>query len=171
MPSKHSRSVPNAFCSEMPNNSCARSFNISTPAAISKNSKWPAVIAAEWKRWATSHTRRERQSRAGDEPFSILPGGRPGARRRHHAWNLVLHSALQVDLRILPKNSYGAALNYFTGSKAHNIALRSLGVERGLRISEYGIYRLPKGVKPEDLEKAPEANASAVPTSQMSIAT
>ena len=67
---------------------------------------------------------------------------------------VVLQSGLQVDLRVLPKNSYGAALNYFTGSKAHNIALRSLGVERGLRISEYGIYRLPKGVTPEDLEKA-----------------
>jgi DNA polymerase (family 10) len=67
---------------------------------------------------------------------------------------IVLRSGLQVDLRILPQRSYGAALNYFTGSKAHNIAIRSLGVERGLRISEYGIFRVPKGVKPEDLEKA-----------------
>jgi DNA polymerase (family 10) len=67
---------------------------------------------------------------------------------------IVLCSGLQVDLRILPQRSYGAALNYFTGSKAHNIAIRSLGVERGLRISEYGIFRVPKGVKPKDLEKA-----------------
>jgi DNA polymerase (family 10) len=67
---------------------------------------------------------------------------------------VILRAGLQVDLRILPLGSYGAALNYFTGSKAHNIALRTLGVERGLRISEYGIFRVPKGVKPEDLEKA-----------------
>jgi DNA polymerase (family 10) len=66
---------------------------------------------------------------------------------------VVLRSGLQVDLRILPKNSCGAALNYFTGSKSHNIALRTLGVERGLRISEYGIFRVPKGAKGGDIEK------------------
>jgi DNA polymerase (family X) len=58
---------------------------------------------------------------------------------------VILRSGLQVDLRILPQRSYGAALHYFTGSKAHNIAVRTLGVERGLRISEYGIFRVPKG--------------------------
>ena len=67
---------------------------------------------------------------------------------------IILRAGLQVDLRILPLGSYGAALNYFTGSKSHNIALRTLGVERGLRISEYGIFRVPKGMKPEELEKA-----------------
>ncbi|HSL69231.1 MAG TPA: DNA polymerase/3'-5' exonuclease PolX [Longimicrobiales bacterium] len=55
---------------------------------------------------------------------------------------IVLHSGLHVDLRILPKRCYGAAMHYFTGSKAHNIAVRKLGVERGLRISEYGVFRL-----------------------------
>jgi DNA polymerase (family X) len=63
---------------------------------------------------------------------------------------VILRSGLQVDLRILPQRSYGAALHYFTGSKAHNIAVRKLGVERGLRISEYGIFRVPKGKKAED---------------------
>jgi DNA polymerase (family X) len=58
---------------------------------------------------------------------------------------VILRSGLQVDLRILPRRSYGAALHYFTGSKAHNIAVRTLGVDRGLRISEYGIFRVPKG--------------------------
>jgi DNA polymerase (family 10) len=66
---------------------------------------------------------------------------------------VILRSGLQVDLRVLPQSCYGAALNYFTGSKAHNIALRTLGVERGLRISEYGIFRLPKGVSVDDLGK------------------
>jgi DNA polymerase (family 10) len=67
---------------------------------------------------------------------------------------VILRSGLQVDLRVLPQSCYGAALNYFTGSKAHNIALRTLGVERGLRISEYGIFRVPRGANAEDLGKA-----------------
>jgi len=49
---------------------------------------------------------------------------------------IVLGSGLKVDLRVLPARSYGAALHYFTGSKPHNIAVRKLGVERGLKISE-----------------------------------
>ena len=64
---------------------------------------------------------------------------------------VILRSALQVDLRILPRRSYGAALQYFTGSKAHNVAVRKLGVERGLRISEYGIFRVPKGKQAEEV--------------------
>ena len=52
-----------------------------------------------------------------------------------------LKSGLQVDLRLVPPESYGAALHYFTGSKAHNIAVRRLGQARGLKINEYGVFR------------------------------
>jgi DNA polymerase (family 10) len=52
-----------------------------------------------------------------------------------------LGCGLQVDLRVLPAASYGAGLYYFTGSKAHNIAVRRLGRRRGLRINEYGVFR------------------------------
>ncbi|MCX7591636.1 MAG: DNA polymerase/3'-5' exonuclease PolX [Kiritimatiellae bacterium] len=52
-----------------------------------------------------------------------------------------LRSGLQVDLRVVPEESYGAALHYFTGSKAHNIAIRTRGVKLGLKINEYGIYK------------------------------
>jgi DNA polymerase (family 10) len=55
--------------------------------------------------------------------------------------SVVLASGMQVDLRIVARESYGAALHYFTGNKAHNIAVRALGVSRGLRISEYGVFR------------------------------
>ncbi|HWP22826.1 MAG TPA: DNA polymerase/3'-5' exonuclease PolX [Candidatus Binatia bacterium] len=65
---------------------------------------------------------------------------------------VILRSGLQVDLRILPRRSYGAALHYFTGSKAHNIAVRTLGVERGLRISEYGVFRVPRGKAAEAMD-------------------
>jgi len=52
-----------------------------------------------------------------------------------------LKSGMQVDLRVVPERSYGAALVYFTGSKAHNIALRAKGLKRKLKINEYGVFR------------------------------
>ncbi len=52
-----------------------------------------------------------------------------------------LRAGLQVDLRVVPPESYGAALHYFTGSKAHNIAIRTRGVKAGIKINEYGIFR------------------------------
>jgi DNA polymerase (family 10) len=54
---------------------------------------------------------------------------------------VVLDCGLQVDLRVIPASSFGSALHYFTGSKAHNIAIRALGVRRGLKINEYGVFR------------------------------
>ena len=52
-----------------------------------------------------------------------------------------LRSGLQVDLRVVPPKSYGAALLYFTGSKAHNVALRDRAVAAGLKLNEYGAFR------------------------------
>jgi len=48
---------------------------------------------------------------------------------------------LQIDLRVVPPASYGAALNYFTGSQAHNVALRGLAQQKGLKLSEYGLFK------------------------------
>ena len=53
---------------------------------------------------------------------------------------VVLRSGLQVDVRAVPEQSYGAALLYFTGSQAHNIALRNLAVHRGWKLNEYGLF-------------------------------
>jgi len=53
---------------------------------------------------------------------------------------VVLRSGLQVDARAVPEQSYGAALMYFTGSKAHNIALRALANERDWKLNEYGLF-------------------------------
>lgn len=52
-----------------------------------------------------------------------------------------LASGIQADLRVVPPESFGAALHYFTGSKSHNIAIRKLAQERGLKINEYGVFR------------------------------
>lgn len=51
-----------------------------------------------------------------------------------------LRNGLQVDVRVVPEESYGAALHYFTGSKAHNIAIRKIGVAKGLKVNEYGVF-------------------------------
>lgn len=51
-----------------------------------------------------------------------------------------LKSRLNVDLRVVPEESYGAALNYFTGSKEHNIALRQIAIGKGYKLNEYGLY-------------------------------
>lgn len=55
--------------------------------------------------------------------------------------SVLLRAGLQVDLRVVPPASHGAALLYFTGSKAHNIRLRNLALERGLKLNEYGLWR------------------------------
>jgi DNA polymerase (family 10) len=51
------------------------------------------------------------------------------------------HEGLQVDVRALPRESFGAALQYFTGSKDHNVALRVRAVKMGFKLSEYGLFR------------------------------
>lgn len=51
---------------------------------------------------------------------------------------------LQVDLRVVPEKSFGAALQYFTGSKDHNVILRGMAKQQGLKINEYGVFRIGK---------------------------
>lgn len=56
-----------------------------------------------------------------------------------------LRGGLQADLRVVPADSRGAAMQYFTGSKAHNIALRDRAIQRGFKLNEYGLYRIDSG--------------------------
>lgn len=58
-----------------------------------------------------------------------------------------------VDLRVLKKESFGSALQYFTGSKEHNIALRKIAIEKGLKLSEYGLFRNAKMIAGENEKK------------------
>lgn len=53
---------------------------------------------------------------------------------------VLLRTGIQVDLRVVAAESYGAALLYFTGSKAHNISLRDMALERDLKVNEYGVF-------------------------------
>jgi DNA polymerase (family 10) len=60
--------------------------------------------------------------------------------------SVLLWGGFQADLRLVPGESLGAALQYFTGSKNHNIALRDRAIQRGYKLNEYGLYRLSDGV-------------------------
>jgi len=53
-----------------------------------------------------------------------------------------LSNGLQIDVRLLPSASYGAALQYFTGSKAHNVSLRQRALKMGYTLSEWALARL-----------------------------
>jgi DNA polymerase (family 10) len=55
--------------------------------------------------------------------------------------SILLKCGMQVDLRAVVQTSYGAALHYFTGSKSHNIAIRRIAQQRGLKVNEYGVFR------------------------------
>jgi len=64
-----------------------------------------------------------------------------------------LKEGFDMDIRVLPKKSYGSALQYFTGSKEHNIVLRKIAIDRGLKLSEYGLFRGPKMIAGETEEE------------------
>jgi DNA polymerase (family 10) len=72
----------------------------------------------------TKYPKAERVLAAGDTKGSIVVGG-----------------GVQVDLRIVPPKSYGAALQYFTGSKAHNVRCRNIARTKGMKLSEYGLFK------------------------------
>jgi DNA polymerase (family 10) len=102
---------------------------------------------------------RRRRETVGDIDLLAI-ATKPAAVMKHflaHGWiekvemagetraTVVLGSGLQVDLRVVAPEAYGAALVYFTGSKEHNVKLRRRAVEQGLRISEYGVFKEPEG--------------------------
>lgn len=86
-----------------------------------------------------------RRFTAYDEVATVLSAGKTRA-------SVVLKSGLQVDLRVVAETSYGAALHYFTGSKAHNIAVRRLAQKLGLKINEYGVFQGEKRIAGESEE-------------------
>lgn len=76
---------------------------------------------------------------AGDTKGSILVGNRRGGQ-------------IQIDLRVVPEASFGAAWQYFTGSKEHNVRLRELAVRKGWRLNEYGLFDGEARIAGEDEE-------------------
>ena len=60
--------------------------------------------------------------------------------------SIITKNGIQVDLRVVGQESYGAALQYFTGSQAHNVKLRTIAVRKGLKVNEYGVYKGEKRI-------------------------
>ncbi|MFA5742937.1 MAG: DNA polymerase/3'-5' exonuclease PolX [Candidatus Paceibacterota bacterium] len=84
--------------------------------------------------------------------FTSLPGivkiwGQGGTKA-----SIRLKEGFDMDLRVVPRRSYGSALQYFTGSKDHNIVLRKIAIEKGLKLSEYGLFCGSKMVAGENEE-------------------
>lgn len=77
--------------------------------------------------------------------FCTLPGVNRVLARGPTKSSVILESGMQVDLRVVEEGQYWTALQYFTGSKDHNIALRRRALERGCSISEYGVKELKSG--------------------------
>ena len=88
---------------------------------------------------------------AGKKPEAItnafvgLPGTREVLERGATKSSILTVDGIQVDLRVVAEDSFGAALQYFTGSKEHNVRLREMASRRGLKINEYGVFREADG--------------------------
>jgi DNA polymerase (family 10) len=126
----------------------------------------PGVLRVE----AAGSFRRRRET-VGDLDMLAIAGDSAGvmqALAAHPAVEKVLQQGetkqrvrlklgLEMDLRVVPAASYGAALQYFTGSKDHNIVVRQRAIERGLKLNEYGVFRgetLVGGATEEEVYRA-----------------
>jgi DNA polymerase (family 10) len=71
--------------------------------------------------------------------------------------SLRLKEGFDMDIRVVPKKSYGSALQYFTGSKEHNIVLRKVAIDKGLKLNEYGLFRGSKMIAGKNEKEIYEA--------------
>ncbi|HKU20097.1 MAG TPA: DNA polymerase/3'-5' exonuclease PolX [Terriglobales bacterium] len=85
------------------------------------------------------------QREAVIEKIVTFPGIRDVIGRGENKVSFRLRSGMQVDVRLLPPESFGAAMQYFTGSKSHNVSLRQRALKMGYTLSEYGLEELPPG--------------------------
>jgi len=83
--------------------------------------------------------------------FTSFPGAERVEAQGSTKGNIVLASGLSIDLRVIPQRSFGAALQYFTGSKEHNVEVRTRAVREGLKVNEWGVFRVPDGIEASDL--------------------
>jgi DNA polymerase (family 10) len=77
--------------------------------------------------------------------------------------SILTPDGVQVDLRVVDPDSFGAALQYFTGSKEHNVRLRELAVRQGLKVNEYGVFRVKTGRRVAGREEADVYRALGLP--------
>lgn len=132
-----------------------RRFKIATAEDFAETLGAHLRAAPEVGRVVVAGSYRRRKETVGDLDILVTSGDAPATIRHFISYDevsevvskgtirstVILRAGIQVDLRVIPEESYGAALHYFTGSKAHNIAVRRLGQAKGLKINEYGIFR------------------------------
>ena len=87
----------------------------------------------------------ERAAPAIMKAFVALPPVARVLARGDTKTSIVTDRGLQVDLRVIPRDAWGAAMIYFTGSKAHNIRIREIAVRKGLKLNEYGLFDAKSG--------------------------
>ena len=98
-----------------------------------------------------------KNARAAMDRFVAFPGVTRVLARGPTKTSLVMGPELQVDMRAVGEGSFGAALQYFTGSQSHSVALRKIAQKKGLKLNEYGVFRGEKkiaGRAEEDVYKA-----------------
>jgi len=78
------------------------------------------------------------------DAFTTLPQVKQILAKGSTRSSVRIESGRQVDIRVVETDSFGTALHYFTGSKAHNIRIRELGIKKGLKINEYGVFKRAK---------------------------
>ncbi len=92
--------------------------------------------------------------------FAAFESGAEVIARGDTKMSIRISGSFQIDLRVVPTKSFGAALQYFTGSKEHNVVVRGLARKQGLRVNEYGVFRMSDQAG-EDKEQASEYLAGA----------
>jgi len=75
------------------------------------------------------------------DAFTSMPGVRRVNEKGETKASIELEEGIQVDLRVIGRGSFGSAMQYFVGSKFHNIATRTIAIKKGLKLSEYGLFR------------------------------
>src|SRR2546427_1577490 len=104
---------------------------------------------------------------AGDDAapiFEVFARGRTVERvlaRGDTKCSVIVDRGLQIDLRVIPARSFGAALLYFTGSKEHNVRLRGLALRRKLLLNEYGLYRVGAEERGQEIASVTEEDVYA----------
>jgi DNA polymerase (family 10) len=138
-------------------------------AQLGKAKRWKLAVAGDYARSLADYLRagkgiadvvvagsfRRMKETVGDLDLLVASSDAEGAMERFARYPEVaemlargetrssarLASGMQVDVRVVPSESFGAALHYFTGSKAHNIAVRRMAQDLGLKLNEYGVFR------------------------------
>ena len=93
-----------------------------------------------------------RDSKAAMDAFTAMPGVVRVLERGETKASVELEEGINVDLRVVGKESFGSAMQYFIGSKYHNIATRTIAVGKGLKLSEYGLFKGKKQIAGADEE-------------------